>query len=172
MNKRRSFRKASTRAGKVKRRRAWLGDWGRASLIGGVAACMLAGGVVIAQTGRLPAFIHAVPASVSGDVCRQLSVHDGDTIRCGAERIRIENIDAPELVGSPKCEGYRRSYAWCDFAKGYAARDALKAFLSRGQVRVERHGLDKYGRTLARISVNGNDAGDFLVSEGLARPWR
>ncbi|WP_331454158.1 hypothetical protein [Novosphingobium malaysiense] len=35
--------------------------------------------------------------------CPFMLVHDGDTIRCGAERIRIMNIDAPELEGSPRC---------------------------------------------------------------------
>lgn len=45
-------------------------------------------------------------------LCVSLSVHDGDSIRCGSERVRIANIDAPELPGSPKCEDRRRSYAW------------------------------------------------------------
>ena len=100
------------------------------------------------------------------------AVHDGDSIRCGAERIRIANIDSPELPGSPKCEGYRRAYAWCDYQAGYRARDALQTFLSRGPVMIERMGPDKYGRTLARVTVNGNDAGAYLVGLGLARWWR
>lgn len=45
-------------------------------------------------------------------LCESLSVHDGDSIRCGPERVRIANIDAPELPGSPKCEDCRRSCVW------------------------------------------------------------
>ena len=105
-------------------------------------------------------------------LCLSPSVHDGDTIRCGRERVRIANIDAPELPDSPKCQDRRRSYAWCDFAAGEASRVALVRFVSRGRVLITRHGTDPYGRTLATISVNGVDAGDYLITQGLAKPWR
>lgn len=108
----------------------------------------------------------------AGALCGSLSVHDGDSIRCGGERIRIANIDAPELPGSAKCEGRRSPYANCDFAKGYRARDALRAFLATGPIQVQRLGPDRYGRTLARVTVNGRDAGEYLVRLGLARWWR
>ena len=80
--------------------------------------------------------------------------------------------DAPELPDSPKCQDRRQSYAWCDFAAGEASRVALVRLLSRGRVMIERLGIDPYGRTLATVSVNGVDAGDYLISQGLARPWR
>jgi hypothetical protein len=35
--------------------------------------------------------------------CTAPQVHDGDSLRCGGERIRIANIDAPELPDSPRC---------------------------------------------------------------------
>jgi endonuclease YncB( thermonuclease family) len=105
-------------------------------------------------------------------LCASPTVHDGDTIRCGGERIRIENIDAPELPGSPKCRDRRAAHAWCDYELGYQARDALRSFLSGRQVTIQRTGVDRYGRTLARVSVNGQDAGSYLVGRGLARPWR
>lgn len=107
----------------------------------------------------------------AGAMCASLAVHDGDSIRCGAERIRIANIDAPELPGSPKCGGKRSPYADCDYAKGYRARDALRAFLTTGPVQVERLGFDRYSRTLARVTVNGQDAGEYLVGLALARRW-
>jgi micrococcal nuclease len=99
------------------------------------------------------------------------SVHDGDTVRtCGSERIRIENIDAPELPGSPKCTDRRRQ-GWCDHALAERSRAALASFLASGPVAISRSGTDRYGRTLARLSVNGEDAGEHLVALGLARPW-
>lgn len=105
-------------------------------------------------------------------ICSVTSVHDGDTIRCGSEKVRIANIDAPELADSPKCKDRRASYAWCDFNAGLQSRNALRTFLSRGRVTIERLGMDSYGRTLAKISVNGQDAGAFLVNQGLAKWWR
>lgn len=108
------------------------------------------------------------------------SVHDADTVRlCNGTRVRLIGIDAPEVKGSPRCRPAQRKRlagsrnpAWCDYAKGARARDMLRAYLKTGTVRIERHGHDKYGRTLARLSVNGQDAGRYLVGLGLARRWR
>lgn len=100
------------------------------------------------------------------------NVHDGDTIRtCDGERVRIENIDAPELPSSPKCEDRHRR-GWCDYPLAARSRDELASFLATGPVVISRSGTDSYGRTLARLRVNGNDAGEHLVSMGLARAWR
>lgn len=107
-------------------------------------------------------------------------VHDGDTVRlCSGERVRLAAIDAPELNGSPRCSAAtRRRLAgsnnppWCDHAAGAQSRDALAAFLGSGPVQISRQGTDRYGRTLAKLSVNGRDAGRYLVSLGLARVWR
>lgn len=107
-------------------------------------------------------------------------VHDGDSIRlCSGERVRIANIDAPELFGSERCSAtaarrLRESAnpPWCDYAKGERARDALAAFLVRGSIQLQRVGIDRYGRTLARISAGGRDVGDYLIEQGLARRWR
>lgn len=104
--------------------------------------------------------------------CPLAIVHDGDTIRCGRERVRIVGIDAPELPGSSKCEPRPTRTAWCDYQAGYRSRDALRGFLARGPVMIDRRGVDRYGRTLARVTVNGVDAGRFLIAQGLARRWR
>jgi len=111
-------------------------------------------------------------AAAAATLCPAPNVHDGDTLRCGAERVRISDIDAPELPDSPKCEGYRSRSAWCDYALGYRSRDALRAFVARGPVMVRRQGVDRYGRTLALVTVNGVDAGQWLVGQKLARIWR
>jgi micrococcal nuclease len=114
-------------------------------------------------------FLAGCQASSAGDA---FHVVDGDTLDLvGAagirERIRIENIDAPELF-SPHCAAER------DSAILAAAR--LVALVGEGEVRVERHGRDRYGRTLAVLSVCAagrcRDIGGLLVAEGHARPWR
>lgn len=108
------------------------------------------------------------------------SVHDGDTVRlCDGERIRLINIDAPEVAGSSRCSAQSRARLaaspnppWCDYQAGAASRDQLQTFLSSGAPSIERKGADRYGRTLAYLSVNGRDAGRHLISLGLARPWQ
>jgi endonuclease YncB( thermonuclease family) len=95
----------------------------------------------------------------------EIRVWDGDSLRLGmtqeAEAIRIFNIDAPEIEGH------------CAYERDLAQRSKHRlAELLQGQrVEVLRQGTDRYGRTLASVSVNGSDAGDMLVSEGLARTW-
>ena len=99
-----------------------------------------------------------------------LMVHDGDSLRCGAERIRLAAIDAPEMRGSPKCEPGRRG--WCDYPLAVRSRDALRGFLASGTPTIERCGIDRYGRTLALVRIDGREAGAWLISRGLARAWR
>lgn len=119
----------------------------------------------------------SLAAAVSVCVAR---VTDGDSLRlCSGERVRLIGIDAPELIGSSRCAPAAlarlknsRNPPWCDHARGEQARAALAQFIASGPVQIERRGLDAYGRTLARVTVNGRDAGDRLISRGLARPWR
>jgi endonuclease YncB( thermonuclease family) len=107
--------------------------------------------------------------------CSTVAVHDGDTIRCDGERVRISNIDAPELAYSPRCDPRHmragKNPSWCDDALGLRSRDALQAFVISGTVAIHRQGSDRYGRTLARLTVNGSDAGAYLIHLGLARAW-
>jgi micrococcal nuclease len=95
-------------------------------------------------------------------------VVDGDTFDVvsdggGKERIRIENMDAPELY-SPHCLEER------DLAIVSSAR--LLKLLAGGAVSLDRHGKDQYGRTLAIVTVDGEDAAAKMIAEGFARPWR
>ncbi|MGV3511916.1 MAG: hypothetical protein ACO1OX_07910 [Novosphingobium sp.] len=41
-----------------------------------------------------------------------------------------------------------------------------------GGARGARHGHGRYGRTIARVTVDGRDAGEWLMHKGLGRPWR
>lgn len=76
------------------------------------------------------------------------SVHDADTVRlCNGTRVRLIGIDAPEVKGAPRCRPAQRKRlagsrnpAWCDYAKGAKARDALRAYLKTGPVRIESRG--------------------------------
>lgn len=91
---------------------------------------------------------------------RDNCVVDGDTIWLHGEKIRLADIDAPEIDG--KCP-YERELA-------QRATHRLSQLLS-GPITLRRQGQDKYGRTLAVVVVDGHSVGDQLVSEGLARTW-
>jgi micrococcal nuclease len=78
------------------------------------------------------------------------TVTDGDTIRCGRERIRLLGIDAPELPGH--CRRGRE----CAPGDPYASKASLDDALS-GHATIERVGEDRYGRTLARVAADNGD---------------
>ncbi|MEJ1157325.1 thermonuclease family protein [Prosthecomicrobium sp. N25] len=90
------------------------------------------------------------------------TVIDGDTIEVAGERIRISNIDTPE-ISSPNCPAEQ--------VKGFAAKRRL-AEIARGYpIDIDREGKDRFGRTLARVRIAGNDVGLQLIQEGHALPW-
>jgi micrococcal nuclease len=94
------------------------------------------------------------PAETSS--AKVVSVHDGDTITvldAGRQtKVRLEGIDAPEL---------RQPF-------GSKARDALAALTKGKTVGMIGGKPDRYGRTVARVEVDGQDVGHRLVSDGLA----
>lgn len=87
---------------------------------------------------------------------------DVDTLRCGRERIRLLGIDAPEMPGH--CRRGRQ----CVEGDPFASKAALAAAIARGPATIERRGRDRYGRTLARVRVNGVDLSAAQVRSGMA----
>ena len=99
-----------------------------------------------------------VPAALAADNIR---VADGDTFTA---KIRISNIDTPDING--KC-AYERELA--QRAKVFTTEQLAKGSVV---IRQDKRGIDRYGRMLARVEVRGQDLGEMLVKEGLARLWR
>ncbi len=89
-------------------------------------------------------------------------VSDGDTLWVrpasgGAPvPVRLQGIDAPEA-----CQPF-----------GPQARHALASRVLRQSVKVDVQGRDDYQRTLARVSVHGQDVGAWLVFTGHAWSYR
>ncbi len=98
-------------------------------------------------------------ASKSSALVRHVADGDTFTLRDG-EKIRVENVDTPEIDGH--CAEEK---AWARQAKAFTQR-----FVADG-IDLRRSGRDRYGRTLARVSADGQDLGDALVGAGLARRW-
>lgn len=105
----------------------------------------------------------AVPAYA--EIIGQARVLDGDTIEIANTRIRLWGIDAPE--GRQTCQDERGPYLCGD-----EATEALKSLLGPSPVACEAKDRDRYGRTVARCFVNGQDIGAWMVRQGHALAFR
>jgi endonuclease YncB( thermonuclease family) len=93
--------------------------------------------------------------------CFRPRVIDGDTFTCDGTRIRLANIDAPELPGH--CRPGRH----CVQGDAFAARDHLGS-LASGYVTCRAAELDHYGRTVAFCEAEGADLSCAMVKSGHA----
>ncbi|MFP5466885.1 MAG: thermonuclease family protein [Gammaproteobacteria bacterium] len=95
-------------------------------------------------------------------VARVIHVHDGDTLWVQPEdsgqrvKLRLDGVDAPEICQSG----------------GEASRDALARHLQDRPIQVRTRQLDRYGRPLARLRIDDEDVGAWLVREGHAWSYR
>lgn len=89
---------------------------------------------------------------------------DGDTFWLGRQKIRIADIDAPELT-PPRCahEG----------ELGVAAKHRLRALLNAGPFSLVAGSRDEdpFGRKLRTVLRAGRSIGERMVAEGLVRRW-
>lgn len=113
----------------------------------------------------------APPASTAGAITAprpDVRIIDGDTVedRTSGVRYRLVNIDTPESGKRAKCSAERRHAELATTAVRTMIASANKLeILTTGRT-------DRYGRTLARIELDGLDLGAALVDRALARPWR
>lgn len=99
--------------------------------------------------------------------CPAPKVIDGDTIRCGAERVRLLAIDAPELHGCPR---NRR----CAPGNPVASKLSLKQAIATGPVRYVTVSRDKYGRAVAIVTAGEINLTCWQLQQGQAiyvRRW-
>lgn len=120
--------------------------------------------ILEAQEGAPPPIVTASdsrPVRARGNV----RVIDGDTFVYAGTRIRIADIDTPEVRGR------------CPYETVLAARATRRLNGLLAQRPFELHPLpngrdeDRYGRKLRIITQGGRSIGDVLVAEGLARTW-
>ena len=107
---------------------------------------------------------HARFAMCHGPV-RISCVVDGDTIWYQHEKIRLADINAPE-VSEPDCDA--------ELDLGEKATDRLLVLLNQGRfslVPLPDRDSDVYGRKLRTITRGGKSLGAVMVAEGLAEKW-
>lgn len=94
-------------------------------------------------------------------------VIDGDTIRYRGDRIRLADINTPE-VSRPSCAS--------EAELGARATERLEALLAAGPFTLlpsaDGRDEDVYGRKLRIAARDGRSLGSTLVEEGLAHEWR
>ncbi|MAO95008.1 MAG: nuclease [Citromicrobium sp.] len=97
---------------------------------------------------------------------RHTCVVDGDTIWLNDQKIRIADIDAPEIY-SPDCPAER--------ALGLRATERLTQWLNAAPFEVhpnpDGRDEDTYGRKLRVLARSGTSAVAVLEAEGLAARW-
>jgi micrococcal nuclease len=100
---------------------------------------------------------------------QNLCVIDGDTVwilrpdRTISEKIRLQNVNTPEL---------RRPRSRRELNRAVAATEFLRDKIEQARsATIRRRGKDRYGRTLARIALDGHDLGRLLVRAGHAKRW-
>ncbi|NMG39971.1 thermonuclease family protein [Chelativorans sp. ZYF759] len=115
---------------------------------------------------HLVAYAPARDFPICGSGQRVNCVVDGDTFWFDGERVRIADIDAPE-ISRPECSR--------EAELGRRSTQRLQALLNEGPFELRRQGSrdrDVYGRLLRTVHRDGGSLGDVLVNEGLARHWR
>ena len=108
--------------------------------------------------------LHGPFAPCHGPV-RVTCMVDGDTIWYAHQKIRVADINAPE-IGHPQCD--------YELDLGNKATARLTELLNAGPFSLdatETRDVDKYGRKLRTITRGGKSLGMVLVGEGLAEAW-
>lgn len=107
-----------------------------------------------------------MPVTVAANPSGTIRVIDGDTWDVGGVRVRLHGIDAPEM--DQTCTTDQGTTWSC----GIWVTDKARALFEGRRARCIQRDTDQYGRIVARCTVEGRDAGQFLVSEGLAFAYR
>lgn len=104
--------------------------------------------------------------AICAGAARTTCVVDGDTIWYKGTKIRIADLDTPEVF-SPACAD--------EAAMGRRATARLQALLNAGPFTLEPNpsgdSEDRYGRSLMVVTRGGESLGAVLVAEGLAEAW-
>jgi endonuclease YncB( thermonuclease family) len=112
----------------------------------------------------LAVLLVVAPASAETVDGSRLYILDGDTVSLGRERIRIANIDSPEIF-HPECGG--------ELQDGLAAKDLLGELLRGHQVTIARgKRKDPYFRTLATLATEEGDIGDLMIRYTRSFRWQ
>lgn len=130
------------------------------SFVSLIVSCVESGSSEVKPVGNLPVCGLTQP-NTSDKTC----IVDGDTLWLSGVNIRLKDFDTPESRTNI-CGGFTE----IDLA--HAATDRLQELLNTSAWTIETFGKDGTGkRRLATIRIAGEDVGDILIRERLARRW-
>lgn len=106
------------------------------------------------------ALLLLLESSALAEMVHVVGVHDGDTMTVLTDtnvqiKVRLANIDCPEL-GQP----------W-----GNRAKQALSDLVFNRMVEILPKQKDRYGRTIADVTANGQSVEAVLVHDGVCRVY-
>lgn len=116
--------------------------------------------------------VAALPQNARFSRLSGVRVIDGDTLAAAGVRYRLANVDAPgRQAPDARCEAERQL--------GTMATTRAEELISAARsITAASVGIDRYGRTVAFVRLDGADLGETLVAAGLARrsegakfPW-
>lgn len=114
---------------------------------------------------RILAALLLLATPAMAEPARVVFVVDGDTLyadlRGQSVKVRVDNLDTPEIGNNAKCEAERLA--------GERASAFAKQLLPPGKaVDLRPTGKpEKWGRTLAAVTVDGRDYATLLIERGL-----
>jgi endonuclease YncB( thermonuclease family) len=108
----------------------------------------------------------AASFAMAGTPNGPIRVIDGDTLDVGGVRVRLHGIDAPEA--KQRCET-EQGVTWDCGA--WVSREVRARYQGKSAT-CEALDRDRYGRVVARCTVDGQDMGAALVRDGLAFAYR
>ncbi len=142
-------------------------------IIGYIAIAIIGLQVGVFALGALGATIASVVPVANLAICGRYQrntddktcVVDGDTLWLNGVNLRLKDFDTPE-PRTNICGGSR------EIELAHAATNRLQDLLNTNPWTIETFGMDGTGkRLLATIKIRGEDVGDILIREGLARRW-
>ena len=128
------------------------------------AAIWFSGGPPASQSAAIDP--HRASFGICFGAVRTNCVVDGDTFWFEGRKIRVSDINTPE-ISNPGCASEKRL--------GDRAKMRLLALLNDGNFDLESdifNDQDQYGRDLRIVSRGGQSLGSTLIKEGLAEPWQ
>ena len=151
--------------------RLWETSWESLAIVVALSATAYVGAIALSEglfDNLLTPPRQSVPVVAHFAECagpaRITCVVDGDTFWLNGTKIRIADIDTPE-VSNPSCSR--------ELMLGQKATARMRELLNAGPfdlITTDRD-EDVYGRALRIVSRNGTSLGDILVREGLAHVW-
>lgn len=108
-------------------------------------------------------------------ICTVLALSDGDSGRCTTpdgerHRIRLSGIDAPEVSPFTRCRQQPDIWACSPETRpfGPIATERARQLVGANETPCAVVNRDRYQRIVVKCTVEGDDLGRILVSEGLA----